>query len=205
MKTTSAINKYETGNYEKLNNCYELRIINTQGILKFWKTTNKQIIGISGHFLVDNDVDKESKILEINCNSFRKEYLTCQKIQSSLTVIFFVCFILGQHLTAFRENNYFNDYFDLINKDNEFSNNCFFCNETQIYINRLFICENQFFCLYYANEETINYCEIKRRIKFKCKFTNETIQFFQVCNYITDCSDGSDEEYCGKIKIRINF
>lgn len=72
-----------------------------------------------------------------------------------------------------------------------------FCDFQKTYINRAFVCE---FNCNFSDFNIFNYktyCLETNLSKFHCKSVDKAISFFQVCNYINDCEDGSDENICG--------
>lgn len=64
----------------------------------------------------------------------------------------------------------------------------------------MFVCENMSICFTLGDknfEVFEEYCKRAETFKFKCIKSARRIYFFQVCNYISDCEDNSDEEFCG--------
>lgn len=77
-----------------------------------------------------------------------------------------------------------------------------------------FLCKKDKLCIYIANvcdghidcpssEDEMN-CSDQKELTFKCLSVNENIHFTLLCDYVNDCSDNSDEEFCCKLKFEIS-
>lgn len=82
----------------------------------------------------------------------------------------------------------------------KFNKNSLFCENSKTYINRAFVCHPKINCSTKNDENIKEYCSREHFQMFTCSESKEKIYFFQVCNHIHDCSDGSDELLCGKYK-----
>lgn len=86
-----------------------------------------------------------------------------------------------------------------INNDDKFPDNSLFCDISKSYINTVFICDNEENCPINDNKNLQYFCSKDKETKFKCYNSSQTIHFFQICNYVNDCEDKSDELNCGKL------
>lgn len=80
-----------------------------------------------------------------------------------------------------------------------FSQNCIFCDQSNIFVNRAFVCHPKAYCFMNltVNDEVDTFCRENHKNRFKCDGT-KLIEIHFVCNHINDCLDGSDENYCGR-------
>lgn len=76
--------------------------------------------------------------------------------------------------------------------------NCIIC-DRGFYMNIVSACERESVCFM---DNSNKMCLSLTDIKFNCHSTDEKINFYQVCNFKNDCSDGSDEINCCML---INF
>lgn len=72
----------------------------------------------------------------------------------------------------------------------------FHCYEDELTINSVYECDGVMDCL--SGEDERN-CQGKEKLRYTCLESNEKVHFSLLCDYIPDCSDKSDEEFCCKV------
>lgn len=72
------------------------------------------------------------------------------------------------------------------------------------YMNRAFVCHPKSNCSVQKDGNIKEYCEKAYIDTFICLKSKEIIYFYQVCNHVYDCLDGSDEELCCKHLKKLN-
>lgn len=78
----------------------------------------------------------------------------------------------------------------------------FTCEKSQVFINNLYLCDMKKDCPHGEDEENCYFWPME---SFEClNSKKEEIFYSNVCNFIIDCSDGTDEINCGKLKLN-NF
>lgn len=132
------------------------------------------------------------------CNNPRSDWIFCQKNQSNTNLkfsTFFVLFNVFFIVLYFEDVNFIIEELD---SNRAISKNCFLCNQSNIYMNRAYLCENSLHCsISNFDENILKFCQIEKTNRFTCKKSKKKINFFQVCDYVSDCEDNSDEEICG--------
>lgn len=61
-----------------------------------------------------------------------------------------------------------------------------------------FICDEKTDCFGKEDNHLAIFCSQIKTFVFHCQTFNKTINYFQVCNFIDDCPDKSDEMNCSK-------
>lgn len=77
------------------------------------------------------------------------------------------------------------------------------CKNDKYCINVYFVNDNDYKDCYDKSDETKD--DIIDKSFFYCKSDHEQISIHLVCNFIRDCSDGSDENLCGLLILAFIF
>lgn len=88
------------------------------------------------------------------------------------------------------------DYFGISDIELELlkcKKNSFLCENSQICINVLYVCDNRSDCPYGEDEKNCTQNEIQL---FYCKNSSIAVKFFEVCDSVRNCPDNLDEKYC---------
>lgn len=141
-------------------------------------------------------------VTEADCfHAFFGELL-CQKLPSIFILKKKSVIFIFKKITEFER--VYNFLQNSLSSD-DFKNNCHFCEISKTYINRAFICDPKSQCNTFLNSNLEKFCLEEKKVMFSCDESEKKLHFFQVCNHIKDCEDGSDEENCRELNVKIKY